>query len=67
MKKSLLTFFIIQSLFAFCQTNESYTPLIQNIYGRTTQSLNGQWNRLVDPLESGYYDYRKRPNPNGFF
>ncbi|MEI8203974.1 MAG: sugar-binding domain-containing protein, partial [Bacteroidota bacterium] len=51
----------------FSQTNASYFPLIQNIGGRTTQSLNGKWNRLIDPLESGYFDYRKKPNPNGFF
>jgi beta-glucuronidase len=67
MKKILFLFLIIYSLLAFGQVNESYYPLIQNIGKRTTQSLNGHWNRLVDPLESGYYDYRKRPNPNGFF
>ncbi|MDR2816645.1 MAG: beta-glucuronidase [Proteiniphilum sp.] len=45
---------------------ESY-PLIQNVYQRDIQKLNGYWNYLVDPLETGYYDYRRRPAANGFF
>lgn len=67
MRKMLVLFLICYSSVVMCQTNESYSPLIQNIGGRSSQSLNGNWNRLVDPLESGYYDYRKKPNPNGFF
>lgn len=44
--------------------------LINNVYGRTTFSLNGKWNYIIDPYETGYYDYRyepydKNPNPGG--
>lgn len=52
---------------AYCQTT------IQNIDNRSTTSLNGKWNYLIDPYETGYYDYRYKPydeNPNpsaGFF
>lgn len=49
------------------QNNENLQPLIENVYSRNVVSLNGQWNRLIDPLESGYWDYRKRLNPNGYF
>ena len=47
--------------------------LIQNIPNRTTFSLNGKWNYIIDPYETGYYDYRyqpydESPNPgNGAF
>ncbi|MCB0837661.1 MAG: beta galactosidase jelly roll domain-containing protein, partial [Bacteroidetes bacterium] len=32
--------------------------LITNIYGRQTFSLNGKWQYIVDPYETGFYDYR---------
>lgn len=43
---------------------------ISNVYNRTIFSLNGKWNYIIDPYETGYYDYRyepydKNPNPNG--
>ena len=47
--------------------------LIQNAMGRNTVSLNGKWNYIIDPYETGYYDYRymafdEMPNPgNGAF
>ncbi|HEY3579988.1 MAG TPA: glycoside hydrolase family 2 TIM barrel-domain containing protein [Pyrinomonadaceae bacterium] len=41
--------------------------LIANSDGRKTMSLDGQWQTIVDPYESGYYDYRYQPNPNGYF
>ena len=33
-------------------------PLITNIGSRNTVSLNGQWQYIVDPYETGFYDYR---------
>jgi beta-glucuronidase len=41
--------------------------LIANTDGRKTVSLDGQVQTIVDPYESGYYDYRYQPNPNGYF
>ena len=41
--------------------------VIQNIDGRKTVSLDGQWQVIVDPYESGFYDYRYQPNANGYF
>ena len=50
-------FFVL--MFIGCITN-SYTQeaLINNIYNRTTTSLNGTWKYIVDPYENGYYNYR---------
>ncbi|MBN1780432.1 beta-glucuronidase [bacterium] len=42
-------------------------PLIINVDGRQTLSLNGKWQYIVDPYELGYYDYRYKPDPNGWF
>ncbi len=42
-------------------------PLIINIDNRTTTSLNGKWQIIVDPYELGYYDYRYEPSPWGWF
>lgn len=49
------------------QSNPKLDPLIQNVYGRKTISLNGSWSYLLDQLEVGYYNYRRTPDPNGFF
>ncbi|UZR96856.1 glycoside hydrolase family 2 protein [Chondrinema litorale] len=32
--------------------------LLTNVYGRETYSLNGKWQYIVDPYETGFYDYR---------
>ncbi len=42
------------------------TP-ISNVWGRNTTSLDGKWNYLVDVQEMGYYDYRAKEYPWGFF
>jgi beta-glucuronidase len=36
-------------------------PALANVYARTSQSLNGKWHIIVDPYETGYYDYRRQP------
>jgi beta-glucuronidase len=41
-------------------------PLIINVDGRHTTSLDGVWRTIVDPYENGYYDYRRKPLANGF-
>src|SRR6267142_2232113 len=43
------------------------TGLIANSDGRKTASLNGQWQTIIDPYETGYYDYRYLPSANGYF
>src|SRR3569832_2487615 len=41
--------------------------LIANTEGRKTVSLDGAWQTIVDPYESGYYNYRYQPSDNGYF
>jgi beta-glucuronidase len=48
-------------------TQAQQVDLIANTEGRTTISLDGQWRTIIDPYESGYYDYRYQPSANGYF
>jgi len=70
MKKWIFTVLIFLSAAGL---NLKAENLIQNISARTTQSLNGKWNYIIDPYETGYYDYRynafdKSQNPgNGAY
>jgi beta-glucuronidase len=45
----------------------SLTPLIANVGGRATQSLDGTWQTIVDPYGAGYLSYHARPLANGYF
>ena len=58
----ILLFLLGLTLSALGQT---YPQLI-NVAGRQTTSLDGLWKTIVDPYENGYYDYRRKPLPNGF-
>ena len=57
----LLVFLLVPSVQA------QQIGLIANTDGRKTVSLNGQWQTIVDPYESGYYNYRYQPSDNGYF
>jgi beta-glucuronidase len=55
-------------LFAVHITVAAQHPtLIQNTDGRKTTSLDGLWRIIIDPYETGYYDYRYEPSRNGYF
>ncbi len=43
------------------------SDLIINTFNRQSTSLDGTWDIIIDPYQTGYYDYRSQPNPNGFF
>jgi beta-glucuronidase len=64
MKKFYL-FSLILSVTAI--VNAQSSTVLQNVYGRQVTSLNGYWQIIVDPFDNGYYDYRLKINPNGFF
>ena len=36
-------------------------PPMTNVYARSTQSLDGKWNVIIDPYDSGYLNYRSEP------
>jgi beta-glucuronidase len=50
-----LTLFIFLFI---CSHAYAQTPLITDIPGRTLISLDGKWQYIVDPYETGFYDYR---------
>jgi len=59
-KLTLIGFAWLFSLAAIAQSN-----LITNIPNRKSVSLNGKWKYIVDPYETGFYDYRyKELNEN---
>lgn len=44
------------------------SPLITNVGGRqNTTSLDGRWQTIIDPYETGFYDYRYNESKEGFF
>ena len=42
-------------------------PLVQNPHAREGVSLDGEWARIVDPYENGYYNHRFEPHEQGYF
>jgi beta-glucuronidase len=54
-RKVCIFFILLISIFAQCQT------LITNTFNRKATSLNGTWHYIVDPYETGYYNYRYEP------
>jgi beta-glucuronidase len=40
---------------------------IQNLGSRKILSLDGEWSRIIDPYENGYYNYRYQVHDNGYF
>ena len=46
--------------------------VIGDVFARQTTSLNGRWHYIVDPYDTGYFDYRRQPydeaaKPSGGF
>ncbi len=35
--------------------------VIADVFARSATSLNGKWNVIVDPYDTGYFDYRRQP------
>lgn len=63
---SLFNLNVLCVLDATAQEIES-EPLIQNVMGRESMSLDGQWGVIIDPYDTGYYDYRFQPSEYGYF
>ncbi len=63
--KKLIIF--ISLLTVMTSVHAQQPGLIANIDGRKTTSLDGQWQTIIDPYETGYYDYRYLPSANGYF
>ncbi len=56
--------FLIAFLF-YVLTSEAQNELLMNTFGRKTISLNGTWHYIIDPYETGFYDYRFKERPEG--
>jgi beta-glucuronidase len=37
------------------------TSAVAHVFGRRHVSLNGRWNTIIDPYDTGYFDYRLQP------
>ena len=59
MNKNIFTGLIMALLFASAGYSYAQEPLITNIGNRTSFNLNGVWKYIVDPYQTGYYDYRR--------
>src|SRR5438552_13709802 len=64
MRPLFVCFFLLA---VFATIPAQHIDLIANTDGRKTISLDGQWRTIIDPYETGYYDYRYLPSPNGYF
>jgi beta-glucuronidase len=60
-------FLLISLLLLVPSVQAQQVGLIANTDGRKTISLDGQWQTIVDPYESGFYNYRYQPSDNGYF
>ena len=65
-KRLQTTFFALACMLTAWAADKD-VPLIQNVMGYESQSLNGAWNYIVDVQEEGYYDYRMNVSRWGFF
>ena len=60
-------FFAVAGVLLPAMATAETLPVIQNVNAYESLSLNGEWNYIVDVQEEGYYDYRMKPTPWGFF
>ena len=59
MKRFTLTKFLTVMLLLSNSLLFAQEPQITNIDGRASMTLNGVWKYVVDPYQTGYYDYRR--------
>jgi beta-glucuronidase len=62
MKKFLLIFCVATAVAAGAARSE---VVIADVFARQPRSLNGKWNVIVDPYDTGYFDYRRQPYDAG--
>ena len=68
--KNLAGYLLLLIAVLLCDAVSAQTPLITNIPARKTVSLDGKWQYIVDPYETGFYDYRykeMKPNDQGAY
>jgi beta-glucuronidase len=66
-------FLLVFSAVVFVAANRVRSEVvIADVFARQTTSLNGKWHIIVDPYDTGYFDYRRQPydaaaKPSGGF
>src|SRR5690242_649875 len=64
LKKFRKIIFVITMCFVF-QSTKAQSDLLTDIPNRNVTSLDGKWSYIIDPYETGFYDYRyKEMNEN---
>ena len=63
----LLITLILGQFFFLGLAQDHQDKLLQNIESRNTETLDGLWQVIVDPLENGYYNHRYQPYDQGYF
>ncbi len=58
MKRFLLVFSVVAVVTANRLRSE---VVVADVFARQTTSLNGKWHVIVDPYDTGYFDYRRQP------
>jgi beta-glucuronidase len=58
MKKAIL---LLLGSVLFANLPARAQVVIGDVFARQTTSLNGKWNAIVDPYDTGFYDYRRQP------
>jgi len=57
---------LLCSIIVFTVSAQSIN-LLTNVENRQKLNLNGQWKIIIDPYETGYYNYRYQPRGDGYF
>ncbi len=52
-------FLFAAAIFAVAEVHAEV--VITDVFARAATSLNGSWNVIVDPYDTGYFDYRRQP------
>ncbi|UXP33877.1 beta galactosidase jelly roll domain-containing protein [Reichenbachiella agarivorans] len=60
-------FILFLTLRALAVSAGDAQDLLQNASNRVHQSLDGTWQIIVDPMETGYYNHGWKPKKNGYF
>ncbi|MCC8112459.1 MAG: beta-glucuronidase [Bacteroidales bacterium] len=63
--KAITLTLLLSSCWMFLNAEDS--RILQNVYARDYVLLNGTWQTIIDPVETGFYDYRMQETGNGFF
>ena len=58
-------FFLLLSATLTVATGARSEVVIADVFARQATSLNGKWNVIVDPYDTGYFDYRRQPYDAG--